>query len=97
MKQPVILLALGSYQHDTHRGVARYAREQGWHLVAEMAYGGIIPKGWEGDGIITALTERDEPLANPVRRTSELEHETLETLPYPFLGEEGAHPSPHSR
>lgn len=60
MKQPVILLALGSYQHDTHRGVARYAREQGWHLVAEMAYGGIIPKGWEGDGIVTALTERQE-------------------------------------
>ena len=58
--QPVILLALGSYQHETHRGVARYAREKGWHLVAEMAYGGDIPRGWEGDGIITALTEREE-------------------------------------
>ena len=58
--QPVVLLALGSYQHDTHRGVARFAREKGWHLVAEMAYGGQIPQGWEGDGIITALTERDE-------------------------------------
>ena len=41
-------------------GVARFARERGWHLVAEMAYGGDIPRGWEGDGIITALTERDE-------------------------------------
>jgi len=58
--QPVILLALGSYQHETHRGVARFAREQGWHLVAEMAYGGVIPRGWEGDGILTALTERQE-------------------------------------
>lgn len=58
--QPVILLALGSYQHATHLGVARFAREHGWHLVAEMAYGGDIPRGWEGDGIITALTERDE-------------------------------------
>lgn len=58
--QPVVLLALGSYQHETHRGVARFAREQGWHLVAEMAYGGVIPRGWEGDGILTALTERQE-------------------------------------
>lgn len=59
-RQPVVLLALGSYQHETHRGIARYAREHGWHLVAEMAYGGVIPRGWEGDGILTALTERDE-------------------------------------
>ena len=58
--QPIVLLALGSYQHDTHRGVARFAREHGWHLVAEMAYGGEIPQGWEGDGILTALTEREE-------------------------------------
>lgn len=60
IQQPTVLLALGSYQHDTHRGVARFAREHGWHLVAEMAYGGQIPHGWEGDGILTALTERDE-------------------------------------
>lgn len=59
-RQPVVLLALGSYQHATHRGVARYAREHGWHLVADMAYGGQIPRGWEGDGIITALTDRQE-------------------------------------
>ncbi|MEM9021234.1 MAG: XylR family transcriptional regulator [Planctomycetota bacterium] len=60
IRQPVVLLALGSYQHATHRGVARFAREQGWHLVADMAYGGQIPRGWEGDGIITSLTDRDE-------------------------------------
>lgn len=60
IQQPTVLLALGSYQHATHLGVARFARERGWHLVAEMAYGGQIPQGWEGDGIITALTERDE-------------------------------------
>ncbi len=59
-QQPSVLLALGSYQHGTHRGVARFARENGWHLVAEMAYGGVIPQGWEGDGVLTALTERDE-------------------------------------
>lgn len=59
-RQPVVLLALGSYQHATHRGVARYAREKGWHLVADMAYGGQIPRGWEGDGIITSLTDRQE-------------------------------------
>ena len=59
-RQPIILLALGSYQHETHRGVARYAREHGWHLVADMAYGGQVPRGWEGDGIITALTDRED-------------------------------------
>lgn len=34
------------------RGVARYARQQGWHLVTDMLFTGTFPRGWKGDGII---------------------------------------------
>jgi len=55
-----ILLALGNYHHRTHRGVARYARQHNWHLVADMAATSQIPSGWSGDGIITALSFRQD-------------------------------------
>ncbi len=55
-----ILLALGLYHHRTHRGVARYAREHGWHLVADTAATSQIPIGWKGDGMITALSYRQD-------------------------------------
>ena len=63
-----ILLALGSYQHHTHRGVARFAKAHGWHLSADMAYGGSIPDNWYGDGILTSLnTEPDDDLTRFIR------------------------------
>jgi LacI family transcriptional regulator len=34
------------------RGVARYARQQGWHLVTDMLFTGTFPRGWKGDGIV---------------------------------------------
>jgi LacI family transcriptional regulator len=34
------------------RGVARYARQQGWHVVTDMLFTGTFPRGWKGDGII---------------------------------------------
>ena len=46
MYQRHVLLALGSYQAATHRGIARLASERGWHLTADMAYGGIVPSSW---------------------------------------------------
>lgn len=58
-KQREILLALGYYDHRFHRGVARYAREHGWHVTADMAYGGNIPVGWRGDGIIAKIAAND--------------------------------------
>ncbi len=50
-----VLLALGTYDYRTHRGVARYAGQHHWHLNCEMAIWGRLPRGWKGDGILTAL------------------------------------------
>lgn len=55
-----VLLALGSYDHRTHRGVARYAGEHHWHLNSEMCRSGRLPHGWSGEGILTALDGRGD-------------------------------------
>ena len=49
-----VLLALCWYDYRIHRGVARYAREHGWLLHSEMGHTGVIPWGWQGDGVICA-------------------------------------------
>jgi LacI family transcriptional regulator len=55
-----VLLALTSSHHGFFRGVARYAREHRWHLVADMVYTAKIPVGWRGDGIISFIGYRDD-------------------------------------
>ncbi len=35
------------------RGVVRFGREHGWHVVSDMAFSGAFPRGWKGDGIVT--------------------------------------------
>ena len=57
-----ILLALGRYDYRTHRGVARYAGQHQWHLNCEMASTGRLPRGWRGDGIITAMDVQNDLL-----------------------------------
>jgi LacI family transcriptional regulator len=57
---PNILLALSRYDHRTHRGVAKFAAQNGWHLNCEMAITGRIPINWIGDGIVTMLGENDD-------------------------------------
>lgn len=52
-KQKNVLLALNWKHPKLHLGVATFAREAGWHLNASAEYGGTIPKGWTGSGIIT--------------------------------------------
>lgn len=37
------------------RGAARFGRQHGWHLVADMAYTGAFPRGWKGDGILALV------------------------------------------
>ncbi len=54
-RQPNVLLALGTYDYRIHRGVARYAGQRLWHLNGEMCIWGRLPRGWKGDGILTAL------------------------------------------
>lgn len=55
-----VLLALSWYLAEIHHGVARYAKEQGWSLQADMAFDSEIPWGWEGDGVITLLGSEPE-------------------------------------
>ena len=51
-----ILLALGWYYPEIHRGVARFARDHHWHLTAD--FDDPVPKHWKGDGILTLLGAR---------------------------------------
>ena len=59
-RQKNVLLILGRYLHSIHLGVAQYAGQHHWHLNAYMASKMVVPKGWKGDGIITALDERSD-------------------------------------
>ena len=59
-KKRTVLLAWTSAHHGFLRGVARYAREHRWHLVADMLYTAKIPSGWRGDGIISFIGYRDD-------------------------------------
>lgn len=58
MTQKSVALLLERYDSRVHRGVAEYASRHRWHLDAHMANNTIIPYGWKGDGIITALDRR---------------------------------------
>jgi LacI family transcriptional regulator len=53
-----ILLALGWYYPEIHRGVAKFARDHRWHVTAD--FDDPVPKRWNGDGIITLLGAREE-------------------------------------
>ncbi len=54
-KRRRVLLALGWYSTDLHRGVAAYARKAGWALNIDMERGTPIPRHWKGDGVICVL------------------------------------------
>jgi LacI family transcriptional regulator len=59
-KTRTVLLALTDAHHGFFQGVARYAREHRWHLVADMIYTAKIPLGWRGDGILSFIGYRDD-------------------------------------
>lgn len=48
-----IMLALGWYYPEMHRGVARYARENNWHITFD--FDDPVPDNWQGDGVLTLL------------------------------------------
>jgi len=68
-KQKSVLLALTDTHHGFYAGAARYAREHGWHLVTDMVYTASVPLGWQGDGILSFVGNRNDLaefiLANP--------------------------------
>ncbi|MGD7653915.1 MAG: XylR family transcriptional regulator [Verrucomicrobiales bacterium] len=59
-KQKSVLLALTDTHHGFYVGAARFARENGWHLVTDMVYTGSVPLGWQGDGILSFVGNRDD-------------------------------------
>ena len=59
-RQKRVLLALGWYDYHLHQGIERFARENGWHLYANLAREKVIPWGWEGDGVLAWLGAGDD-------------------------------------
>lgn len=53
-----VLLALGWYYPEIHRGVARFARDHHWHITAD--FDDPVPKHWDGDGVITFLGAKQD-------------------------------------
>jgi LacI family transcriptional regulator len=53
-----ILLALGWYYPEMHRGVARYARDHHWHITFD--FDDPVPENWKGDGVLTSLGARQD-------------------------------------
>jgi LacI family transcriptional regulator len=50
-----VLLVLGWYDYRLHRGIEKYAQENGWLLTEDLAREKVFPWGWEGDGILAWL------------------------------------------
>jgi LacI family transcriptional regulator len=63
-----VLMALGYYDPQLHRGITRFAREAGWVLDTSMAHYGVIPHHWRGDGIITILLPARDDITMYVRQ-----------------------------
>ncbi|MGF1531411.1 MAG: substrate-binding domain-containing protein [Puniceicoccaceae bacterium] len=65
---PKVLMLLGSYDIAAHSGIARAAKELGWHLDVSVLKTFRLPENWRGDGIICSLNNNPR-LANFVRRS----------------------------
>jgi LacI family transcriptional regulator len=59
-----ILVAAATAAPEYLRGIARHAREHGWHLVMDMMFTGALPRGWNGDGILAFLPYQPELLVH---------------------------------
>jgi LacI family transcriptional regulator len=59
-RSPRVLLVLGWYDYRLHRGIEKYAQEQGWRLSEDLAREKVIPWGWDGDGILAWLGAGDD-------------------------------------
>lgn len=59
-KSPRVLLVLGWYDYRLHRGIERFAQEQGWRLSEDLAREKVIPWGWDGEGVLAWLGAGDD-------------------------------------
>lgn len=60
-----ILILMEWYDHHIRQGIGRYAREHNWHLTVDER--AVIPRGWEGDGVLTVFYRRRD-IASYLRR-----------------------------
>lgn len=60
-----ILILMEWYDHRIRQGIGQYAREHNWHLTVDER--NVIPRGWEGDGVLTVFRNRSD-IARYVRR-----------------------------
>lgn len=60
-----VLLSLGWYYPAIHRGVAKFARDNSWHLTADID--DPVPRNWKGDGVV-ALVGQKESFWNQLRK-----------------------------
>ena len=47
-----VLLALGWYHPQLHKGVLKFAEKHNWRVHSRMAFDGRLPQDWQGDGIL---------------------------------------------
>lgn len=56
-----ILILMEWYDHRIRQGIGCYAREHNWHLTVDERT--LIPRGWEGDGLLTVFYRRRDLVA----------------------------------
>lgn len=59
-----VLIAASALPDACLRGIARHARERGWHLVTDMLFTGVMPREWCGDGVLALLPRHSETVAH---------------------------------
>jgi len=58
-----VLVALGWNDPRTIRVIGQYARTAGWHLETRHFFDEIVPRHWDGDGLIVSYPQRADLLA----------------------------------
>jgi LacI family transcriptional regulator len=79
-----VLVAVTTAADACLRGVARFARLQGWHLVTDMMLTGTFPRGWKGDGIIALAPYRTEVVGHILGSGAPCVNITVSADPTPF-------------
>ena len=54
-----ILLVAEWGDHRLQLGVARYAKQAGWHLNLDAVYNNVLPQGWRGDGCLALMSDEN--------------------------------------
>lgn len=67
VSQRNILILMEWYDHRIRQGIGHYAREHDWHLTVDER--ALIPRGWEGDGVMTVFYRRRDVVAYVRRLT----------------------------